>query len=515
MTTQSKWIIESRGGLPTAEASARIADLVATLQQQSAPRLILHAHGGLVDRASALNSAEGIDGTFSQLSGWERAYLIWNTSFWDAVKPGLRACERDHLARQTHRHTRTWIEERTSAIGGAAAHEADVGDPPLASEQEIRARLRQHREANARGEPDEVGIRRELKSRLSKDEDFMALTDRMELIARGGASAAASLDEDAALESWSNLTDEVRQEIVGRTRSDPEENAVRAVVYARLGLAAVRIVVRFLRGRDHGLQATTLEELVREFYLDLMGAAVWGQMKDDAKSHFETEDGAGSLLLRGLHAIAESGKPVELVVVAHSAGSILALHLLRKALGVSSKVTIKLVFWAAAVTHRTVAKLLDQQAIDRLSRFAMLSLTDQAEKSDPLDHEVPGDIYPRSLLYLISGILEPDLHLFPHADAPLLGMERHRTIRATRLTGQERADLKHVKSVLSLKKFKNAAWTCPCNMDCWAKSHGSFSCDAVVHATTVRIVQSDFGAKPACPGAGSVRSVSRKSTPAV
>lgn len=507
MANQAKWIIETRRGIPMPGTRERIADLVAMLEQQAAPRLMLHAHGGLVDRTSALNSAETLDSTLSQLSGWERAYLIWNTGFWDAVKPGLQAYEDDRLARQSHRHSKAWIEDRTSAIAGGAIHEAGSSEPPLASEQEIRARLQQHREANARGEPDEAGIRKEIRSRLSNDEDFIAHTDRMDRIARHGAAAAGTADEEAALRSWNNLTEEVREAIVARTRSAPSQNAVRTVVYASLGLASLRIVLRFLRGRDHGLQATTLEEIVREFYLDLIGAAVWGRMKKDAESHFDTEDGAGAILLNGLHAIAESGKTVELVVVAHSAGSILALHLLRRALGVSSKVTIKFVFWAAAITHRTVAKLLDGPAMDRLSRFAMLSLTDGAEKSDPLDHVVPGDIYPRSLLYLISGILEPDLRLFPHSDAPLLGMERHRTIRTTRLTASEKADLKHVQSVLKLTKFNNSAWTCPCKMDCWATSHGSFSWDPVVHATTVRIIQSDFQSEPGCPGAGTVRTL--------
>ena len=106
-----------------------------------------------------------------------------------------------------------------------------------------------------------------------------------------------------------------------------------AVLLYHAGKVLARVVLRFREGRDHGVYATVVEEVLREFYFTNVGAALWGRMKRQTEYAFrETAGGpppGGLLLLSKLAERFPPGQPrPPLSIVAHSAGAAYACRLL-------------------------------------------------------------------------------------------------------------------------------------------------------------------------------------------
>src|SRR5262249_4352205 len=88
------------------------------------------------------------------------------------------------------------------------------------------------------------------------------------------------------------------------------------------GEVLVRIISRFRKGRDHGVYATVVEELLRQFFFTNVGAKVWGAMKEQAESTFENVEGAaprgGWLLVEQLAQACRQASRPQVSLVGHS-----------------------------------------------------------------------------------------------------------------------------------------------------------------------------------------------------
>jgi pimeloyl-ACP methyl ester carboxylesterase len=254
--------------------------------------------------------------------------------------------------------------------------------------------------------------------------------------------------------------------------------SVLPAVLLRAARAGYRSVRRFVNDRDHGLYCTVVEELSREIYGDRIGSGLWGLMQGDARDHF-TADSAGTLLIDRLRALADEKEEIRLLVVGHSAGSILASHLVRAASELPDNVRIDLVFLAPAIRIDEAARTI-AVAGARLANLRIFTMEDKNERIDDLDRSIAGKVYPRSLLYLISGILERREGGGAYADAPLLGMERHlRVLADARLEPEEREaratiarflDAAPNRIIYSIAEGENGLCT-------GAKTHGTFDED--------------------------------------
>src|SRR5262249_51825832 len=100
--------------------------------------------------------------------------------------------------------------------------------------------------------------------------------------------------------------------------------------------------------------------------------------------------------------------------VGHSAGSIYACRLLR---GLPAKlpgsVRLNLILLAAAIDMESFAETL-RDVGDRIEGFRSFGMSDELERKDAIF----GKLFPSSLLYFVSGVLEDE------SDKPLVGMER-------------------------------------------------------------------------------------------
>ncbi|HXT11405.1 MAG TPA: hypothetical protein VN873_07560 [Candidatus Angelobacter sp.] len=187
---------------------------------------------------------------------------------------------------------------------------------------------------------------------------------------------------------------------------------------------------RLLQKRDHGLYTTVVEEILRELYLDAVGTWVWGRMKKDTQDTFALLDSpapprGGRLFVEELGKAlrARTDRP-KISIVGHSAGSIFACHLLahvdemRREGGMPLDFQFhRVAFLAPACRCALWAAILAlHEARPLWGNFRMYSLSDTLESGY---WEAPF-LYPRSLLYIISGLLET-----PEIDVPILGMQRY------------------------------------------------------------------------------------------
>ena len=143
---------------------------------------------------------------------------------------------------------------------------------------------------------------------------------------------------------------------------------------------------------------------------------IWSQIKENASLAFEPRHG-GELLLDALSSLAATwdGR-FELHLVGHSAGALLLGHLLSALRARGDDVlrrtlaSVSLFAPACSVAFANRHYACDDVVMRRLSLDV---LSDEAERADTVAR-----IYRKSLLYLVSNALEPDLR------TPLLGLER-------------------------------------------------------------------------------------------
>jgi hypothetical protein len=221
--------------------------------------------------------------------------------------------------------------------------------------------------------------------------------------------------------------DEVVAEVqahAGREVDAQAKGLIEAAKVAKL-LAAVayRSIRRHLRGRDHGFYPTVVEELLRELYLADLGAWVWRRMKDKAAAMWlpnagrvGTERRAGSYVLEKISALQVAQPDFKLHLIGHSAGSIAICELLRAAAALGIAVRVDTVGFLAPAGRCELGVAELARHPERFGRFRMYTMADEYERADALMPKV----YTRSLLYFISGVLEPD-----EVDAPIMGMMRH------------------------------------------------------------------------------------------
>lgn len=193
----------------------------------------------------------------------------------------------------------------------------------------------------------------------------------------------------------------------------------------RIFTIALRIIKRFVARTNHEFFPTIIEEVLRTLYIDEIGCDTWSHMKDKAVETWKPDVGTppdnkkhvGSCFLDALQAYATEDNPVTLNLVGHSAGSIMICHLVNEIKRRDiENVTIKYVIFMAPACRTDLfynSIIKNKQLIGNIRIYTM---SDAYETKDKLAF----GLYPASLLYLISGILEKDEN-----DAHILGMQRY------------------------------------------------------------------------------------------
>lgn len=158
----------------------------------------------------------------------------------------------------------------------------------------------------------------------------------------------------------------------------------------------------------------TLEPLARP-----LGKPIWGEMNENAKLATNHRNGGAKILLDELKVLLATDTSWEIHVAGHSAGSIFMGPVVQW-LAANSIPVSSLTLWAPACTMKFFQHYYFPSIEDgSIQRFSLFTLKDAAEQDDDC-----GNIYHKSLLYLVSNAFEEKSGLFFLDGEPLLGMEQ-------------------------------------------------------------------------------------------
>jgi hypothetical protein len=387
-----------------------IEHIIANWRRDQRKHIALYFHGGLVGEKAGLESAENIAPLLEE-AGCAPACFVWETGLLETIGTNLVKIRETKLfdkllkivLRRASEHLPgiDIIGKSTGAAGLTKEQiESELLNPKpfenLSTDNQV-----QFGKSAGRPEhelPNEIIFEAELRDELQRDfeSDFTFTPILME----------ANVSGIAIETGGKNIIDFFS--LAGKCAK---------LIY--------RIVKRFYTHRDHGFFSTVIEELLREFYIAELGAWVWKGMKDKSSEIWESNQNleglnqkAGRYLLDLLIDFKRTNPDTKISLIGHSAGSIAICHLIETTAQIAPEIVWDNVIFMAPACLIDLFKntILDHPA--RVRNIRMFTMTDENESNDAL---VPY-VYTRSLLYLISGILEDNGKSF---DAYILGLERH------------------------------------------------------------------------------------------
>jgi hypothetical protein len=201
-------------------------------------------------------------------------------------------------------------------------------------------------------------------------------------------------------------------------------------------------VERFAAQRDHGLTCTIVEEVLRALYLANTGSSIWEEMKRETEDAFGADSNVfgGTAVIEELCAQLKQKPNTTVTLVGHSTGAVYIGNFLRhvdialRAQG-DTTTTFDVILMAPANTM----DFYSTSYTNRIRGIRIFQMQDTTEKEDhlmskdfgPTDPSILGKVYPRSLLYLVSGVCEyfegqggSGVHALDGDDMPILGMDR-------------------------------------------------------------------------------------------
>lgn len=497
---------EGDGVLDTKDTDvAAVAAMVEKATQSE--HIVLHIHGGLVSADAGIAKAARLVPYYEQ-SGFFGVFPVWETGILETIPNNLRQIANEKVFSVLLKKLLKWAVGKALPLSTA---KAGLG-PAFPNDQELAIELSKRKEseidraapepyaqlsaapaAQAPTAPLTASEEAAFVQELGTDSTFQVEINAI----MAGPPVPGAKARSATVQASSHTL--MSPDVVEDLRSEKAKGALAAIKAAWRAAKVLRAVIQRRRaGHDHGLYTTIVEEILREFYLANAGAAVWGAMKQDAAETFQNVGKApergGWLFVKLLGEKLKAGSQSKVSVVAHSAGSIYTCHLLAHLAQARAQKDHplpedfklnKLVFLAPAANMPLFADTLKAHR-DLFSAFRMYSMSDALEAGY---WEVPA-IYPRSLLYLVSGVFETDETAgVKHsvADMPIVGMQRfyeHAAVYGDAATTDVRAFL--------AEHAENSVWSEVVGLpgrSSDAIRHGAFDSDTKRAATMKSVIE--------------------------
>ena len=489
--TKDHYIVSKHGTFDTCDSphvttQADLDSLFQTLATDAnRQRLVLHFHGGLVDFVSGMTTAENISTLFADVPAYQ-IFFLWQTavfdvlseqSFLDAIIPNISNIFADPFFQQVLLRVTQFVKGKVdTANGGAIERWLDVPD-----EQTVLQELQNPDDGqepyavipstalseDAQLHKHEAQL---FRSQLLHNDPILKHESKKIAIAHAPSAVRKSFahteNQDATPLSHSFLEClliEIRDVV-----AEDIANVVHFFMVEQCVEVLKNVIQRFAHCRDHGVYPTIVEEILRQFFLGKIGKEVWEGIKHDAACTFDGSNACtGTAFVRGLQTYCEANPNAHITLVGHSAGGTYICEFLQHAcIVLPPHVTFDIVLLAPACSYKQFSDTL-KTCQERIHAVRVFAMSDELEQKDAL---IPC-VYPLSLLYLVSGILEDE------ADTPILGMQRF-------FTNKPLYTLPDVQfSFLYLNKYKTShIWsltTAGDGLSSNAKSHGSFYSEEV------------------------------------
>ena len=437
------YINTGKDGCLSGTSKADLDALVAVLSTRD--KIVLHFHGGLVKKSRGLETAERLKPVY-QAAGAHPVFFVWESGLIETIRHNLGEINKEAIFQKLLKKLLKHVVGKLTATSGAKA----AGQLPYPTDIDLAVEMQKAEQdkepyAALQSDPsaDEVSDREraELEKELASDQEFQsdvraiaaaALPDA--IVEEDGAKGVTALTRKS---TKSLMSKDVIEELEEETEDGAKGLISTAKMIKHAGEIFVRVVKRRLKNRDHGLYVTTVEEILRQFYAANVGAEIWQMMKKETADTFAAGPGerGGRLFVDKLGGVLQGGHRPEITLVGHSTGAVFILNLLRDVQACASNPAHpwpddfkfeNVVFLAPACDFDGFQTTLDQHS-GRFRHFRMFTMHDDLEKGKPL---VPV-IYPRSLLYFVSGVVEKQPNGKSAFDRPILGMERYFTMTGT------------------------------------------------------------------------------------
>lgn len=521
-------VIHSRGGRIGGRADTTPADvdaIVAALATDPRHHLLIHFHGGLVSKEAGLAIAhkllveQPVYAPSANEGGWP-VFYVWESGAWETIRNNLTELGDEPVFRQLLRKLVQYTLEQVGGreVGGLGrsvmpasrgTRESEVRKAFDAFWSQPSPQTIPYRQFEVLASP--AGARaaetaldeEEIRADLEGDVEFQQALATLPDVPPATRSALAPA---GAVERRSAFAELASTEF---SRSSQTRGLVELVQVARYLVRVLRAVLgRRASGRDHGLYATCVEEAVRAFKIAGSGANEWGKalqwnrMKQDTVDAFGPDPDlhAGTALLARLRRAIDAGARIDrITLVGHSTGAIYIAHwLARSADFLPATLKHDVVFLAPAISFDLWSRTLRAHG-PRIGGFRLFAMRDALERDDQVwgsDHELDGGhdwrryVYPSSLLYLVSGILESrrgrDGQEHDEADVPLLGMERYITGSAVYNEANGFPEVDEVRAWLAARGH-GAVWSRAeqqgDGLNCTSVDHGAFDDDPATLAS--------------------------------
>jgi hypothetical protein len=488
--TNCLFVREGRFDEPAGSNATQLEQLFAAYKASGKKRLVVYFHGGLVDTASAVTSATTLTPAYEASDAFP-IFVIWETGWAEVVDQNLPSIFGEQIFQRLVARVTQFVKgklEKAAATGVSKG----LGDLPLDKLQSIEAELKtltgviplEDLDVTALQETDELTeteaaqvraqIEKDLRLQTQLEEISNARQDETGITSRGaGASGSAATLMDA--------------EIVNEIAPSQEgaKGLISMVMLAKhVVVITASTIKRLATRRDHGVYLTIVEEILREMYVRAVGKFLWDHMKKVVDEAFgASESMIGRALITQLKSTWDApGHTV--TFVGHSAGAIYVCRLLQEIdhakLPDAAKANVLLL--APACTFDLLERTLTN-AGNRISGLRIFGMSDAVERRDA----IAGVIYPASLLYFVSGVLEDG------SDVPLAGMERY---YHPPYEGQAFAAIGSALGFPLLKKPHAMVWspsTDGSGMNCDMTSHGGWEAATQTLESVQHIIREGYG----------------------
>jgi hypothetical protein len=515
----------------TTSAAALRTSIDAALSESRTHHLVLHFHGGLVNHSKGSDIAKRLTSVYrgtdpllcnTTPTNASPRFFVWEAGLMESIENNLGDISREPIFREIIKKVGAWVlkkvpgtigvkgnastlfEERTLRVEFDEYFEGSRGNPPAAlnaipsgseapTAPEISKGLVESlvEDELAQEIADDIAIEVEFQDAVLAVYNGLRRPEPVDSTSRGAGtrvSAASLISEDGAERLFGIAPSGNKAEI--STKGSP-------ISWLKVAKAVAQIVIRVIKrhrsGRDHGAYITISEEVLRSLYVDKLGGIIWNQMKKDTADAFAPgAAAAGTVLLTHLAAM-QAATPARafqrITLIGHSTGALYICNLLDAAETLLPEQQFEVVLLAPAVRCARLAAAL-QTHQHRISGFRIFAMTDLFEQQDGI---VP-IIYPHSLLYFVSGLLEWTDEPQALVDEPIAGMQRFIN-RTQTFTPAEFPDIEACRAYFSAEGRNRAVWSPQSEgsgLSSQSSRHGDFDNDRETLNSVVHILRDGF-----------------------
>ncbi|QKE62388.1 hypothetical protein HNE05_03115 [Aquipseudomonas campi] len=486
-------IIHSRGGRLGTGASSKddASRIAAQAFKTTAPGgIALHFHGGLVSSSSAQGIAARLTEHY-QSAGAYPLFFVWESGLLEAIRNNLKDILQDKVFHELLKKASEWVLKKgtgTIVTRGSGQtvevdrlrRDFDLWLSGQAAEPPIRETAPPAAQTFKNLQTDEEELANEIAAEIELDPVFEQTIAGLAVASQRVASVTT---RGAGIEP---LPVQVLIDAGALEQMLPHQPATTkgGIPWLSVARFVAKVVIatlqRYLNKRDHGAYTTIVEEVLRAAYLDKVGQVIWNQMKKDAGADaFGAADAVGDVVLQAWKRCLDEGTSApRITLIGHSTGAIYINAWLRRSAQLTPGLKYDLVLLAPACRTEEYVAMLSQcgAQIGQVRMFAMQDAVEQQDRLVPI-------LYPRSLLYFVSGVVEGEV------DIPLLGMQRFLADPATFDQGYMNQLRQHldqgdraVWSIADLGPGKHSA----------SVAHGDFDNDAATLDSLAHILSNGF-----------------------